>query len=93
MLAKYKDLGKSVLCMNQHYLELQLYLQEVTKDPRVVFDSNYHVFSSEKILYEEHGKVNHRLKGQVVYVKLFKDLKADQVSLEPLLVREHQKWN
>lgn len=91
MLAKSKDLGKSVLCMNQHYLELQLYLQEVTKDPSVVFDSKYHVFSSENRLYEEDGKVNHRLKRQVVYDKLFKELKADQDSLEPLLVRGASK--
>ena len=91
MLAKSKDLGESVLCMNQHYLELQLYLQEVTKDPSVVFDSKYHVFSSEKRLYEEDGKVNHRLKRQVVYDKLFKDLKADQDSLEPLLVKGASK--
>lgn len=91
MLAKSKDLGKSVLCMNQHYLELQLYLQEVTKDPSVVFDSKYHVFSSENRLYEKEGKVNHHLKGQVVYDRLFKDLKADQDSLEPLLVRGASK--
>ena len=90
MLAKSKDLGKSVLCMNQHYLELQLYLREVTKDPSVVFDSKYHVFSSENRLYED-GKVNHRLKGEVVYNKLFKGLKADQDSLEPLLVRGASK--
>ncbi len=86
MLAKSNDLEKSVLCMNQHYFELQLYLQEITKDPIIAFDSEYHVFLSEKRLYGNDRKLNHRLKRQVVYDKLFK---ADQTSLAPLLV--HQK--
>ena len=92
MLAKSKDLEKSVLCMNQHYLELQLYLQEVTKDPSVVFNSKYHVFSSENRLYEEDGKVNHRLKRKWSMISCSKSSKLIR-TLWNCLSGEHQKWN
>lgn len=87
MSAKSNDLEKSVLCMNEHYFELQLYLQEIPKNPMIAFDSKYHVFSSEKRLYGNNRKLNHHLKRQVVYDNLFKDVKADQTSLAPLLVK------
>ena len=32
MMSKSKELGLSVYSMNQHYLELQLYLSEIAKD-------------------------------------------------------------
>ena len=41
MLSKSNDLDLSVLSMNRHYLELQLYLTEVEMDPDVVFDPKY----------------------------------------------------
>ena len=41
MLSKSNDLGKTVLDMNQHYLELKVYLQEVECDPAVVMDKDY----------------------------------------------------
>ena len=51
MLSKSNDLDLSVLSMNRHYLELQLYLTEVEMDPDVVFDPNYRVFPTERRIY------------------------------------------
>ena len=51
MLSKSNDLGKTVLDMNQHYLGLKLYLQEVECDPAVVMNKYYQVFRSEERLY------------------------------------------
>ena len=36
MLSKSNDLGLSVLSMNQHYLELQIFLSEVESNPNIV---------------------------------------------------------
>ena len=87
MLSKSKELGLSVFSMNQHYLELQIYLSEVMKDPDVVFKRNYPVFSSEKRIYETNSKVNHRLKSPFVYDTLFADVKVDASYLHSLLVK------
>ena len=87
MLSKSKELGLSVFLMNHHYLELQICLSEVMKDPDVVFKQDYHVFSSEKRIYETNSKVNHRLKSPFVYDALFKDLKVDASYLHSLLVK------
>ena len=35
MLAKSKSLDKNVFTMNQHYIELNVSLQEIEKDPEV----------------------------------------------------------
>ena len=67
MLSKSKELGLSAFSMNQHYLELQLYLSEVIKDPDVVFERSYPVFSSEKIIYGINSKLNYRLKSTTVH--------------------------
>ena len=85
MLSKSNDLGLSALSMSQHYLELQTYLSEVQKDPDVVMDPNYHVFPSEGRLYGN-NKVNHRLKSQAVYQKLFEPGELDSSGLNSLLV-------
>lgn len=87
MLSKSKELGLSAFSMNQHYLELQLYLSEITKDPDVAFKPNYHVFSSEKRIYGTDNKLNHRLKSPVVYDALFEDIKVDASYLQSLLVK------
>ena len=87
MLSKSKELGLSAFSMNQHYLELQLYLSEITKDPDVAFKPNYHVFSSEKRIYGTDNKLNHRLKSPVVYDALFEVIKVDASYLQSLLVK------
>ena len=63
MLSKSNDLGKTAFDMNQHYLELKKFLQEVQSHPEVTLSDIYRVFSSEKRLYESNKKVNHRLKA------------------------------
>ena len=50
MLSKSNDLGKTVLDVNQHYLELKMYLQEVECDPAIIMDKDYRVFSNYPIL-------------------------------------------
>ena len=52
MLAKSNDLDKNVLDMNQHYLELQVFLAEVEHDPETAMNGNLEVFVSEKRLWE-----------------------------------------
>ena len=87
MLSKSKELGLSAFSMNQHYLELQLYLSEVIKYPDVVFERNYPVFSSEKRIYGTNSKLNHRLKSPIMYDALFDDVKVDASYLQSLLVK------
>ena len=61
MLAKSTMLDKNVLEMNNHYLELQVFLSEVEKYPETALDANVRVFPSEERLYGEDRKLNHRL--------------------------------
>ena len=66
MLAKSKELGKSVLDMGKHYLELKVFLDEVQKYPEVALNSQHRVFVSEERLYSRSieifkAKVNHRM--------------------------------
>ena len=61
MLAKSTKLDKNVLEMNQHYLELQVFLSEVEKHPETALNPNLRVFPSEERLYGEDRKLNHRL--------------------------------
>lgn len=61
MLAKSNDLNKNVLDMNNHYLELQLFLTEVEQHPEVAMDCSREVFVSETRLYSADKKLNHRL--------------------------------
>lgn len=60
MLSKSNDLGKTVLDVNQHYLELKMYLQEVECDPAIIMDKDYRVFRSEERLYSNSKQINHR---------------------------------
>lgn len=87
MLSKSKELGLSALSMNQHYLELKLFLSEVVNHPDVVFKQNYPVFLSEKRIYGTDSKLNHRLKSPVVFNALFEDVKVDASCLQSLLVK------
>ena len=79
MLSKSTDLDKSAYDMNAHYLELQLYLQEIEKNPAVVLDRDYRVFWSEERLYSDDKKVNHRChtKSQCLYDHLFASASDD----------------
>ena len=88
MLSKSNDLGKTVLDMNQHYLELKMYLQEVECDPAIVMDKDYRVFRSEERLYSNSKQINHRchLNSQVVYNKIFEPNEDDPTTLYPLLI-------
>ena len=61
MLAKSNDLGKSALDMNQHYLELQLFLRMVEEEPQTAMNMLYKVFPSGARLYSTEISVNHRL--------------------------------
>ena len=67
-LSKSNDLGKSVMDMNQHYLELQIYLQEVKDHPEVVLNRSYQVLQSEAKLYGPNRKTNHRY-HKAVYIR------------------------
>ena len=41
IISKSNELGSTVLSMNQHYLELQIYLSEVEKSPEIVLDPTH----------------------------------------------------
>ena len=88
MLSKSNIIGKSVMDMSKHYLELQLYLQELEHHPEVVLDKDYHVFVSEENLYGSDKNVNHRChhNSQAVYKTLFDSGDSDPTKLYPLVV-------
>ena len=87
IISKSNELGSTVLSMNQHYLELQIYLSEVEKSPEIVLDPHYHVFQSEKRLYDSDSKVNHRLQSAVVYQRLFEQVQFDTDTLTSILIK------
>jgi hypothetical protein len=88
MLAKSNDLGKCALDMNQHYLELQLFLRMVEEAPQTAMNKLYKVFPSEVRLYSSESSVNHRLHSRniPVYARLFQPDEWDCTLLYPLLV-------
>ncbi len=59
-LAKSKDLKKSALDMQLHYLELKIFLDELESNPEIIADRELKVFVSEKVLYTAEHKLNHR---------------------------------
>ena len=61
MLAKSNSLDKNVFSMNQHYMELDVFLEEIEKDPEVAMNKDYNVFRSEERLYGNDKATNHRL--------------------------------
>ena len=71
MLAKSNELRKSALDMNHHFLELQLFLQQLKHHPEEVMDAQCKVFPSENRLYADETLVNHRLHSQEVKKRLF----------------------
>lgn len=85
-LSKSNELGKSVLDMNHHYLELRLFLEEVEQHPDTVLRMDVTVFKSEARLYDStNSKTNHRShrKSNKMHMKLFKECNS---ALFPLLV-------
>ena len=96
MLAKSEELEKFALDMNQHYLELQLFLQLVEDDPNVAMDKDFRVFVSEERLYSSCNKVvNHRIrsKNASIYARIFQPDDWDSSLLYPLLVAGATKMN
>ena len=73
MLAKSNSLNKSVIDMNTHYLELKMFLQELTHHSEIIMDKECNVFRSEPCLYGDDKKSNHRLhsKSKAVHQRLF----------------------
>ena len=73
MLAKSKSLDKNVFTMNQHYMELNVSLQEIEKDPEVALNKNYQVYVSESRLYGNDKLTNHRthIKSQPYHTCIF----------------------
>ena len=47
----------------------------------MVLNPHYHVFRSEKRLYDPHSKVNHRLQSVAVYQRLFEEVEIDSDTL------------
>ena len=91
MLSKSTELGLSVLSMNQHYLELYEYLSLVETNPNIVFNPDYRVFLSEKQIYSSDVQLNHHLKSQTVYQKLFDISSSADSFLRMLLIKGTSK--
>ena len=87
MLSKSNALDKSAFNMNQHYLELKLFLQEVEHNPLVILDESYQVFVSEQRLYSDEKATNHRLhaKTQYVHKNLFILQEGEKELLLPMI--------
>ena len=85
MLAKSNELNKSTFDMNQHYLELKLFLEEV--EHNTAMDKEFKVFPSEERLYGIEKKINHRLHPMYkpVEQRLFEQDEWDASLLYPLL--------
>ena len=56
ILVKSTELKKSALDMNKHYLELQIYLQELKEHPKIIMDQNNQVFKLEERLYGDNKR-------------------------------------
>lgn len=86
-LAKSQYLKKSVLDMNDHYFELQKFLKLLQEHPQLIMDKDYHVFSSESLLYGNDEKFNHRIrfKSIMIYKCLFSDDTCDTTLLYSMI--------
>ena len=87
MLAKSSDLNKCTFDMRKHYLELQLFLEEVEHNPQTALNKEFKVFPSEECLYGDNKKVNHRLNPMYgpIEDRLFTNDELDSTLLFPLL--------
>ena len=87
ILAKSCELKKSALDMNIHYVELKEFLCVLETQPETILDKNYEVFKSEKRLYGDEKKVNHRCheKSKCVHKQLFVSDTWDKHLLYPII--------
>ena len=83
MLLKSNELSKKLLDMNQHYLELVKYLEEIAQHPELILDPAHQVFLLEPRLYDD-SKTNHRNHPNHVPVRtrLYKKDNFDQLALD-----------
>ena len=88
MLAKSKELKKSVLDMNVHYLELQMFLNDLQQHPEAIMNKEHHVFISEESLYTNDAKLNYRChpKWKLVHTRLFSIDTWDSTLLFPIII-------
>lgn len=89
MLSKSKKLAKCVMDMNNHYLELLCFLNEVQDNPEVVLRQEQEVFQSEKRLYGTNKVLNHRKHRNVdvIYCKLFTETGSEFSLLFPMIAK------
>jgi len=82
MLAKSNTLMKSVLDMNTHYLELKMFLEELTHHPENIMNKEYMMFRSEQRLYGDNKKINHRLhpRSKAIHQYLFAVHEFDELT-------------
>ena len=87
VLAKSTILNKSALDMTYHYLELLTFLREIQQYPDTLLDGDYQVFRSERRLYGDDIRVNHRLHKNVkpAHKYLLKSEVSDKDLLYPLV--------
>ena len=95
MLAKSEKLNKSALDMNQHYAELQIFLQQIKDDPKFITKKDHRVFVSDHRLYGFDKAINHRIreKNECVYTRLFQPDDWDSNTLYPLVSAGASKMN
>ena len=86
MLSKSKQLHKSTLDMNQHYLELKCFLAEAGRFPEIVLDQAHKVFNSEMTLYSNNKATNHRLAKPHVWKEVFTSAKQHDSLLQPRII-------
>ena len=84
-LAKSTKLQKSAFDMNHHFLELQLFLQQLKQHPEEAFLANCKVFPSENRLYGTESLINHRLTSSEIKKRLFTADEWDTHLLCPIL--------
>ena len=61
LLAKSNHLNKCAYDMRHHYLELQMFLEELELNPQTALNKDFKVFASEEQLYGGDKKCDHRL--------------------------------
>ena len=86
MLVKSTELDKSVLDMSVQYLELKVFLEELSHHPEEIMNPDHHVFPSESRLYESSSqKTNHRIniKYKDIRRRLYQSDSFDEIELYP----------
>ena len=88
VLAKSNALKISALDMTYHYLELLTFLRELQQHPDTILDGTYQVFRSEKSLYGDDKRTNHRVHddSKPVHQRLLQSDEWDQSLIYPLVV-------